>query len=134
MTDWTGKTALVTGGRSGIGAAIAAKLASNGVHVITAQRGEDPVHPNLHADFLDPDAPLRVISDVIERAGRLDILVNNAGIMHEGTALEMSEADWAATLQVNLTVPFLLIKHALPHLIRTKGCIVNILSSLRRRK
>ena len=126
MTDWTGKTALVTGGRSGIGAAMAAKLASNGVQVITAQRGEDPVHPSLRADFLDPGAPMRVISNVIERAGRLDILVNNAGIMHEGTALEMSEADWAATLQVNLTVPFLLIKHALPHLIRTKGCIVNI--------
>lgn len=126
MTDWNDKVALVTGGRSGIGAAIAQKLSSNGVNVITAQRGEDPQHSAIRADFLDPDEPARVISEVMKRAGRLDILVNNAGIMREGTAVETTERDWAETLQVNLTVPFLLIKHALPHLISCAGRIVNI--------
>ena len=127
MTNWSEKVALVTGGRSGIGAAIAAKLSSNGVTVVTAQRGDDPVHRCITADFLAPDEPERVIAEVITMVGRLDILVNNAGIMREGTALETSETDWAETLQVNLTVPFMLIKHALPHLMaQGGGAIVNI--------
>ncbi len=126
MTEWSGKVALVTGGRSGIGAAIAKKLATSGVRVFTAQRGEDPQNEWVRADFLNPDEPKHVIAEVTNKAGRLDILVNNAGMMTEGTALETSADDWANTLQINLTVPFLLIKHALPWLIRQSGSIVNI--------
>ena len=126
MSDLTGKTALVTGGRSGIGAAIAAKLSSRGAKVYTAQRGDDPIHEGIRANFLDADAPERVVAEVVKRAGRLDILVNNAGLMREGTVLETSLSDWADTLQLNLTVPFLLIRHALPHLIAQRGSIVNI--------
>ena len=125
MTEWLDKVALVTGGRSGIGAAIATALADVGVRVITAQRGPDSTHEAIEADFLDPAAPEQVVGEVDERAGRLDILINNAGLMREGTVLESSVQDWADTLQVNLTAPFLLIKHAMPHLIRQKGRIVN---------
>lgn len=120
------KVALVTGGRSGIGAAIAARLAAEGAQVITAQRGADPDHGHIVADFADPATPERVVAETVQRAGRLDILVNNAGLMKEGDSTEMSEADWLLTLQVNLTAPFMLIKHALPHLIAAKGAIVNI--------
>ena len=120
------KVALVTGGRSGIGAACAAALAADGFRVFTAQRGPEPVHEGIYADFLDNAAPQDVVAKVIARAGRLDVLVNNAGLMLEGTALEMSADDWAKTLQVNLTAPFLLIKEALPHLIETRGSVVNI--------
>jgi len=120
------QVALVTGGRSGIGAACATALAEQGARVFTAQRGDDPAHESIEADFLDSDAPRRVIESVMARGGRLDILVNNAGIMREGTALEASPRDWAETLQVNLTAPFLLIKSALPHLIETKGRVVNV--------
>ena len=126
MSRFTGKVALITGGRSGIGKAVAERLADEGARVFTAQRGPDEVHESIAADFLDPEAPGRVVDAVISRAGRLDALVNNAGLMREGTALEMSAEDWAATLQVNLTAPFLLIKHALPHLIAAKGSIVNV--------
>lgn len=126
MTAWAEKVALVTGGRSGIGAAIAATLTERGVRVFTAQRGDDPKNESLTADFLDPTAPQEVIEEVITRTGRLDILINNAGLMREGTVLESSVEDWTATLQVNLTAPFLLIKHALPHLIERQGSIVNI--------
>lgn len=126
MTAWQEKVALVTGGRSGIGAAIAEALSKVGVRVITAQRGADAVNESLEVDLLDPTAPEQVVSDVIAHAGRLDILVNNAGLMREGTVLETSAADWADTLQLNLTVPFMLIKHALPHLIEQAGNIVNI--------
>lgn len=126
MTNWREKVALVTGGRSGIGAAISSKLASLGATVVTAQRGEDPVHPYIIADFLNATEPERVIRDVVQMTGGLDILVNNAGIMREGTVLVASETDWAETLQVNLTVPFMLIKYAMPHLIERRGSIVNI--------
>ncbi len=126
MTDWAGKVALVTGGRSGMGAATAQMLSLAGVRVITAQRGGDTANEHVEADFLDPAAPERVISHVMEAAGRLDILINNAGMMREGTVIETSLQDWADTLQVNLTAPFMLIKHAMPHLIEQSGAIVNI--------
>ena len=126
MGDLTGKVALVTGGRSGIGAAIASALSGAGASVYTAQRALDPVHASIQADFMDPDAPKAVIDWVVGEGRHLDILVNNSGMMREGTALETSTEDWAATLQVNLTAPFMLIKHALPHLIEAKGAIVNI--------
>ncbi len=126
MTDWTEKVALVTGGRSGIGAAIAKSLKSKGVRVFTAQRGDDTENEAIFADFLDPDAPERVVQDVVDAAGRLDILVNNAGLMREGTIIETSQTDWDETLRLNLTVPFQLTKLALPSLIRTAGNIVNI--------
>lgn len=126
MTDLTGKVALVTGGRSGIGAATAKRLAEAGARVFTAQRGQDTKFESIEADFLDPTSPCDVVKTVVDKAGSLDILVNNAGLMREGTVLESSVEDWAATLQVNLTAPFLLIKEAMPHLIKSAGSIVNI--------
>ncbi len=126
MTDMKNKVALVTGGRSGIGAAISSALSKAGAEVITAQRGPDPVHECLEADFLDPTIPAQVIKEVRSSKGRLDYVVNNAGLMREGTILETSEADWAETLHLNLTAPFLLLKAALPALIETRGAVVNI--------
>jgi len=126
MTDWSKKVALVTGGRSGIGAAIAQILRDSGVRVFTAQRGHDGNSECIEADFLDPHAPDLVINHVVNASGRLDILVNNAGLMREGTVEETSPQDWADTIQVNLTAPFFLTKAAIPHLKATKGAIVNV--------
>ncbi len=126
MSRFAGKVALVTGGRSGIGRACAHALADSGARVFTAQRGAEPDFEGIGADFMDPAAPAIVVGEIIKQAGRLDILVNNAGLMREGTVLEMDDADWAATMQVNLTAPYLLTKAALPHLIDAKGAIVNI--------
>ena len=126
MSRFEGKVVLVTGGRSGIGLACAARFASEGARVLTAQRGEAPGFETIRADFTDEAAPETVIDETITRAGRLDVLVNNAGLMKEGTAEEMTLEDWQATLQVNLTAPFLLIKHVLPHLRQAGGAIVNI--------
>lgn len=126
MTKFKGKVVLITGGRSGIGAACANAFSSEGATVITAQRQKDENHECISADFLNANAPKTVIDNVIDQHGRLNVLVNNAGLMQEGTVLETSEDDWARTLQVNLTAPFLLTKYAMPHLIKNSGAIVNI--------
>lgn len=125
MKRFENKVALVTGGRSGIGRAIARRLSDEGARVITAQRGEDSEREAIAADFSNPNAPAAVVDDVIARAGRLDVLINNVGVMQEALAEEMSLEDWQRTLAINLTAPFLTIRAALPHLRKTKGSIVN---------
>lgn len=125
MRRFDGKVALVTGGRSGIGKAIARRLHDEGARVFTAQRGEDTEFHGIAADFTRSDSPAQVVGEVIAKAGRLDVLVNNAGMMQEGSVEEMSVEDWLRNLTVNLTTPFLMIKAALPHLRQTKGSIVN---------
>ncbi|MEL7343353.1 MAG: SDR family oxidoreductase [Pseudomonadota bacterium] len=125
MADLIGKTALVTGASSGMGAATATLLAQRGARVFTAQRRAAGFE-DIQADLSDPDAPARIINTVHDRAGRLDILVNNAGIMREGTVEETSLDDWSAQIHVNLTVPFLLIRAAMPMLRAAKGAIVNV--------
>lgn len=125
MSGFAGKVALVTGASSGMGAATADRLASLGARVFTAQRRASD-HESIEADLADPEAPARIISEVQDRAGRLDILVNNAGIMREGTVEETSLADWEAQIAVNLTAPFLLIRHAMPMLRTARGAIVNV--------
>lgn len=126
MTRFSGKVALVTGGRSGIGQAIARRLAEEGARVFTAQRGRDAGFEAIEADFTDTASPAQVVATVIDRAGRLDLLVNNAGVMQEARAEDMPLSDWERTITVNLTAPFLLIRAALPHLRAVRGAIVNI--------
>ncbi|MEC7172709.1 MAG: SDR family NAD(P)-dependent oxidoreductase, partial [Pseudomonadota bacterium] len=75
MTRFQGKVAVVTGGRSGIGRSIADRLRDEGAHVFTLQRGVDPNHDHMIADLADPEAPARVVAQIVEAAGRLDILV-----------------------------------------------------------
>ena len=127
MTDMAGKVALVTGGRSGIGKAIAKALQQAGVQVFTAQRQPDPDNDHVETDLADSDAVARLIPEIVERAGRLDILVNNAGVMQESAVPDMELADWNRTLAVNLTAPFLLIGAAVPAMRQQGGgSIVNI--------
>ena len=101
--------------------AIAERL-SEDHRVLTAQRQD----ADIRADLRDPSAPVQIIEEIIKREGRLDVLINNAGQMVEARADQHRLEDWNATLALNLTAPFLLIKHALPHLSQTKGSIVNI--------
>jgi len=126
MKRFNNKVALVTGGRGGIGLAVARRLRDEGARVFTAQRGKDLEFECIPADFNDPESALRVIDHLVAQSGRLDVLVNNAGMMQESSVEEMSFDDWQRTLMVNLSAPFLLIKSALPYLRESKGSIVNI--------
>lgn len=126
MRRFDSKVALVTGGRSGIGQAIARRLRDEGATVFTAQRGADEEFEAISTDFSAPDGPGAVIAEVIVRAGKLDVLVNNAGMLQEATVEAMSLDDWQRNLAVNLTAPFLMIQAALPHLRTTRGSIVNV--------
>ena len=124
-----GKVAVVTGGGSGIGRAVSERLAGEGARVVMAQRSPADVAGCKHiaADLAEPDAARAVIAGAVEAFGGLDILINNAGMMLERTAEEMTLEEWEATLRVNLTAPFLLIKQAVPAMrARGGGAIVNV--------
>ena len=126
MRRFDGKVALVTGGRSGIGRAIARRLRDEGARVLTAQRGMDDEFDAIRADFTDLNSPAQVVAEVMTRAGQLDVLINNAGMMQEARIEDMPVEDWQRNLTVNLTAPFLMIRAALPHLRVTRGSIVNV--------
>lgn len=125
MSRFEGKVALITGASSGMGKAVALRMAEEGAQVFTAQRRQLVGASHIAADLMDEAACERVVPQVIEQAGRLDILINNAGLMREGTVEESSVDDWHASLHLNLTVPFLLTKAAMPYLRQTRGAIVN---------
>jgi len=125
MNRYQNRVALVTGGLTGIGFAIASRLRSEGARVFTAQRTLSKETHSIQADFSDTSSAVTVINSVIDEAGKLDVLINNAGMMNEASVDECSLEAWQQTLTVNLTTPFLLIKAALPYL-KNGGAIVNI--------
>lgn len=125
------RVVLVTGGTSGIGAAIVANFLAVGDRVYTCARRADRLQRLLagHAQSLGSLVALpgditdegfrRALMGVIEEeSGRLDVLVNNAGIIRGPGDLEESIADWRATLETNLIAPFALIRAAEPLLRR----------------
>ena len=125
---FAGKVAVVTGGGTGIGEAISKKLSEEGARVIVAQRNNTHINhaDYIRADFACQDAAERLIHQVADRYGQLDILVNNAGVMRESLVEDLDLNSWETVLKINLTIPFQLIKFALPHLRISKGNIVNI--------
>lgn len=140
--DLGGRAVLVTGGSRGIGAAICTRLAEAGARVIvgydrdaagaeTTRIACGPDAFTLRADVGDPDACHRLVDEAVGRAGRLDILVNNAAIGGKdsfGMPPEEWVAHWRRTLDVNLLGPVHLAYHAVPHLRRAGGKIINISS------
>jgi len=129
--------ALVTGGGSGIGRAIALALADAGVEVtICGRRAEalaaverDRIH-GLVADVTDAKSIARLYEDAIAARGAFDIVVANAGAAASAPAAKVSLADWQATLDVNLTGAFLTVQPALSAMVRAgHGRIVFIAST-----
>lgn len=132
-----GKVAVVTGADRGIGSVTVTKLLEEGARVVAA----DIVLDGLAAFEKDPRVALvladvtaradceRMISTAVERFGRLDVLVNNAGIVDRFLPVgELSDEMWEKVFAVNVTGPMMLARAALPHLIASKGTIVNVSS------
>jgi meso-butanediol dehydrogenase/(S,S)-butanediol dehydrogenase/diacetyl reductase len=96
------------------------------VAAIVAAGGEAAAH---RLDVSDPVACRAAIELCAARSGRLDLLANVAGVMYWGHLTDVSEADWARTLAVNLSGVFFLCQAAVPHLLEAKGVIVNVASA-----
>lgn len=140
-----GERALVTGASRGIGAAIAAGLATQGARVCITGRTEDALEAvaadirrsggdveTVVADLYTPGGVAGLVAEVVDRWGGVDVLVNNAGVGSRGNLMPVAGFDlafWEATLFLNLTVPMLLSQAFVKGMIeRRHGRIVNISS------
>ncbi len=141
MRDVAGRTALVTGGSAGVGLAVAARLLQFGAKVVitardsarleaaAAQLGAPDRVLALPWDVADSDAAPAVLEAVQARFGGLQVLVNNAGVNHRGDFAELTAAQVAQVIDVNLRAPMVLTRLALPIMRRSgEGAIVNIAS------
>ena len=125
---------LVTGGGSGIGAAVARRLAVAGAQVAICGRRVDALRSvaaetgalGLVCDVGDAGAVAGLVEAVTGAFGRLDGLVLNAGVMAPGGVADLSAADWSAMVSANLTGAFLVARAALPHLIASRGSVVSV--------
>ena len=123
------RAALVTGGGTGIGAAIARRLAADGYGVCITGRRREPLEAvaaetgalAVQGDTGDPADAEKAVAAAKEAFGRLDLLVCNAGIGLGGTVEEQSPEGWDAVLRTNLTGAFLACRAALPELVRDEG-------------
>jgi len=144
VTRLAGKTALITGGGTGIGRACAVLFAREGAKVAVAGRRAEPLAAvaaelsgageqafAVVCDVTKSAEVERAVQSVVARFGRLDVVVNNAGAVLAATAEETSEADWDRLLGVNLKGTFLLSRAVLPELRKAGGgVIINIGSVL----
>jgi NAD(P)-dependent dehydrogenase (short-subunit alcohol dehydrogenase family) len=135
-----GKTALITGGGAGIGSAIAELFTAEGAMVcITGRRQNmlDNVASGLPAgscvacagDVTSYDDAVAMVEAALSFNGKLDILINNAGIDNAGTVADIDPAVFRQVVETNLIGPFLMMKAALPHMVKQGGgSIVNVSS------
>ena len=139
MKGIQGKIALVTGAANGIGSAITRRLYAEGANIAlidwsaeqlgqTVKEFDADRVMSMVIDVSDPVQVETMITEVINRFGRLDILANNAGIHIPGTVLETTVEDWKKVSGVDIDGVVYCAKFALPELIKTKGCIINTAS------
>jgi NAD(P)-dependent dehydrogenase (short-subunit alcohol dehydrogenase family) len=135
-----GRVALVTGGGTGIGAAITERFVTEGAKVcITGRRREKLEHEAARmpkesvvvcpGDVSNPDDVKRMVSAAAVLGGRIDILVNNAASDVMGSITDLDPHDFQRVLDINLTGPFLLTREVIPRMIESGGgCVVNVAS------
>lgn len=142
LFDLSGRVAVVTGANTGIGQAIAIALATAGASIVAVGRSsmeetQSAVHAagagfhGIKADLGTIEPVKAIVAETIATFGALDILVNNAGIIRRADAIDFTEADWDAVMDVNLKTAFFLSQAAARHMLtRGSGKIINIASLL----
>jgi NAD(P)-dependent dehydrogenase (short-subunit alcohol dehydrogenase family) len=136
-----GKISVITGGGTGIGAAIARRFVAEGAKVCIVGRRESLLEQVVQSlpsgtavmcqgDVSEPEHIDRIIDTVLSFGQNIDILVNNAGIGSEGSITSAKLDEWRKTLEVNLIGPFMLMRAAIPHMIENGGGVIINISSL----
>jgi len=139
MGYWQGKVAIVTGGSSGLGRAIAATLAERGAKVVIAARGAEKLQATaaelsaqgrevvaIAADVTRQADVERLVAETIARFGQIDCLVNNAGRSARGAAIDTTAEEFAELMELNLIGLVRLTRAAMPQLLANRGHLVNI--------
>jgi NAD(P)-dependent dehydrogenase (short-subunit alcohol dehydrogenase family) len=133
MSKLTGQSALVSGGASGIGKAIAKLFLEEGASVVISDINPDGLEAavkelsasgpvtGVHGDVRSMTDAGRMVAAAVEAHGRLDVLVCNAGITSVMPIEQLGEEEWDAVLTTNVKGMFTLVKHAVPHMIRQGG-------------
>ena len=131
-----GKTAVVTGGGTGIGAAVARRIARQGGKVALIGRRRQPLQAVagetgamvVQADAADTPSMKAAVAAIVDQLGGIDILIANAGGHGMGPTVEMSDETWALATRLNLNTAFVSARECLPPLIERKGNIVVLAS------
>lgn len=136
---FSGKRAIVTGAASGIGQAVARLLAKEGAIVVIGDRNEEglkataeSIGANAHPvafDVSEHEACVRVVETTVADHGGLDILCNIAGVLDMAPLAQFTPDRWARMIGVNLSGVFFMSQAAMPHLVATRGAIVNMASA-----
>ncbi|HUY87157.1 MAG TPA: SDR family NAD(P)-dependent oxidoreductase [Pirellulales bacterium] len=139
MSYWQGKVALVTGGSSGLGRAIAEAFASAGARVVIAARHAEALEQTaaqlaqngrqvlpIAADVTRQEDVERLVTRTIDEFGRLDVLVNNAGRSMRRPVLDTTPEDFQQLMELNLIGLVRTTRAAAPHLLASRGHLVNI--------
>ncbi|KAF9994214.1 hypothetical protein BGZ80_001359 [Entomortierella chlamydospora] len=145
LSRFANKVVIVTGGGSGIGQAVVRRLASEGAIVTAvdvnetglvegAKQVEQIAVAGGRSSFVvgsvsNEDSVKKIVQDVVDREGRLDALINVAGILRSNNTLDTSLEQFMEPIHVNLVGTFLFCREAMPHLLKTKGNIVNTAST-----
>jgi NAD(P)-dependent dehydrogenase (short-subunit alcohol dehydrogenase family) len=138
MSSLEGKRALVTGGTTGLGLAIAGRFQREGARMVITgrdrdlgERAERALGPGVRfvaADAADPDAVASSVRAAADHLGGLDVLVNNAGAGVTARLVDTPLADYDRVMNVNVRGYLLYAQHAYPHLARRRGCMIHVAS------
>jgi NAD(P)-dependent dehydrogenase (short-subunit alcohol dehydrogenase family) len=141
-TRFLGRTVIITGGSKGLGFAIAERMLAEGASVLITARSRHPLDDavarlevghrdvfGIAGDVADESVLDDIVTQALDRWGKIDVLVNNAGVDDEASFLEIDKARWQYVLDVDLTAPFFLSQLVARHMVKDGGgSIVNIAS------
>jgi len=133
---FSGKTAFITGGGTGIGAAVARRMAKEGANIVLMGRRREPLEAVagdtnaliVQGDAADANAVRAALKQVHAKFGLVDMLIANAGGHGVGPTISMSDETWALATRTNLDTTFVCARECLPDLIERRGAIVIVAS------